>query len=156
MVKLFRKTRSVIEYWEVWKDGNRLVVHFGVVGDRGGWHLAEKPPIEREDDTIERLSDDIKKKGFAESPPSGFVDLVIQYPIAEFTSEEDAEKRHRMEEILDEELGWTGNGECVGGDIGAGEVSIYCKVIDTGAAIEAVWRTFLDNDYPSFSIDWQE
>ena len=53
--------------------------------------------------------------------------------------------RHTTEEFINEDLGWTGLGFCDGGDIGSGEMNIFCYVVDPHLACETI---LLDLDEP--------
>ncbi len=57
--------------------------------------------------------------------------------------------RERIEALLDEALGWTGNGLCDGSESGSGRVDFLCAVVDTQAAVETI-VTKLRITFPSF------
>ena len=46
--------------------------------------------------------------------------------------------RHGVEDILNECLGWTGNGHCDGGDIGSGTINAYSFVVDPYLAKDSI------------------
>lgn len=50
----------------------------------------------------------------------------------------DLSKRHMVEDILNECLGWTGNGYCDGGDIGSGTINTFSFVIDPYLARDSI------------------
>jgi hypothetical protein len=47
----------------------------------------------------------------------------------------DLDHRIEIEHILNESLGWTGLGHCEGGDIGSGNMNIFCVVVDPEVAV---------------------
>lgn len=47
-------------------------------------------------------------------------------------------KRHKVEGIFNECLGWTGNGRCDGGDIGSGTINVFSIVVDPHHARDAM------------------
>jgi hypothetical protein len=49
--------------------------------------------------------------------------LEIEYIIDGFGTEQDLDKRHKLEERMDEVLGWTGPGHTDGGSIGKTRIS---------------------------------
>lgn len=49
--------------------------------------------------------------------------------------------RERIEALLDEALGWTGNGLCDGSESGSGRVDFISLVVDTQAAVETIVTT---------------
>lgn len=55
--------------------------------------------------------------------------LVVRYYTKGWGSTDDLSKRHRLEDVLDECLQRTQNGECDGGDIGSGTINIYLEGI---------------------------
>jgi hypothetical protein len=64
--------------------------------------------------------------------------VVIQYPIDGWGSAADLAKRHKVEGMLNECLGWTGNGCCDGGDIGSGTMNSFCSVVDPYIACSTI------------------
>ncbi len=51
---------------------------------------------------------------------------------------EDLNKRHKLEERMNERLGWTGLGECDGGSIGSGTMEVCNYVIDFDIAKKVI------------------
>ena len=56
-------------------------------------------------------------------------------------SKHDVEKRTRLQDRMNETLGWTGLGHCDGGSIGSGTMEVCCFVIDFETA-----KTVIEND----------
>jgi len=67
--------------------------------------------------------------------------LEVEYKIEGFGSEKDLDKRHKLEERLNELLGWTGLGHVDGGSIGSGTMEAGCIVVDFEVA-----KTVIEND----------
>ena len=44
---------------------------------------------------------------------------------------------YAVEDVMNECLGWTGNGNCDGGDIGSGSINIFCFVVDPQIAAKS-------------------
>ncbi len=43
---------------------------------------------------------------------------------------DDLDKREKVEQCMNECLGWKGFGFCDGGDIGSGTMNVFCLVVD--------------------------
>jgi len=66
------------------------------------------------------------------------IEFVLQYDYTENQLEEALEKRNQVQEIMDEALGWSGNGHCDDGDIGSGTINIFNFVIDVDKALKTI------------------
>ncbi|VXC42865.1 conserved hypothetical protein [Bacillus sp. 349Y] len=73
-------------------------------------------------------------------------ELVIQYSYEEDRIEEALERRHAVEELMNECLGWTGNGHCDGGDIGSGTTNIFTYVVHVERAVKSILDDLQEND----------
>ena len=60
--------------------------------------------------------------------------------------EADLEKCHTVEHILNNRLGWTGNGHCDGGDIGSGTINVFSCVVDPYIAKETIVAGLNENN----------
>ena len=56
------------------------------------------------------------------------------------------EKRHQVEDLMNECLGWTGNGFCDGGDIGSGTTNIVNYVVDVKKATQTILEELKNNN----------
>lgn len=54
--------------------------------------------------------------------------------------------RHSVEDLMNECLGWTGNGSCDGGDIGSGTANIFNYVVDVGKATRTIIEELKNNN----------
>jgi hypothetical protein len=136
MLKLYKKGPKGLQYWEAWQDNKDIVVHWGTVGDTGQDKKLRLKAGEDADSRIEQESQSARADGFEEIEPNS--ELVLQYKCDGWGSANDLEKRHQIEDLMNECLGWTGNGHCDGGDIGSGSMNVYCYVVDRLAGVEAV------------------
>ena len=57
----------------------------------------------------------------------------------------DLERRERIRNILNEHLGWTGNGSCGDADIGSGEMTLFADVIKPEIAIKTIKNELKQN-----------
>ncbi|WP_328816723.1 hypothetical protein [Priestia flexa] len=60
--------------------------------------------------------------------------------------EEVLDKRHHVEDLMNECLGWTGNGFCDGGDIGSFTANIVNYVIDPEKATQTIIENLEKNN----------
>jgi hypothetical protein len=63
----------------------------------------------------------------------------------------DLEKRHKLEDRLNETLGWTGIGHCDGGSIGSGTMEACCLVVDFEAAKRVIEADLPGTEFADFS-----
>jgi hypothetical protein len=134
MLKLYRK----FEYWEAWDAGSTVTIHWGTVGERGEIRSVQKQPLKPSEKTIESESQPRRSEGFREIPFERHIAIVVQYRLDSWGSPEDLGLRHKVEGILNECLGWTGNGFCDGGDIGSGVMNVFSYVVNPDVAIETI------------------
>ena len=142
MLRLYLRQSDHLAFWETWEKEGQTCVHFGRVGERGEtlWF----PPHLREA-MVSKLASEVLKlreKGYEELAPDEFCSFVVQYP----ADVVDAAARERIEALLDEALGWTGNGLCDGSESGSGRVDLLCAVVDTQAAVETIVTTLRNEE----------
>lgn len=124
MEKYYRRSsEGALEYWEYWAlpEGG-FTVHQGRVGETGVAEDVAGPM----DASIEAK----RREGFAPIDIDDHHLIVVEYKIDGFGVAGDLEKRHALEEHLNETLGWTGLGQCDGGDIGSGMMAVFSFVVD--------------------------
>jgi len=133
------------KYWETWQDGLTVIVHHGLVGETGevDKHAAGNDP----EAMMSRFADEAKNEGYGPLIDDALVTFVVQYQIDGFGTEQDLRKRHDIEDELNEALGWSGNGNCDGGDIGSGSMNVWCYVVDPEIATRTVKATLSGRGY---------
>jgi hypothetical protein len=140
MLKLYRKSNGVMEYWEAWYSSAEITIHWGQLGKTG---RSRELPFEvgvNPDETIKREAKSIRASGFKPLKRGELHQVVIQYKLEGNGRTGDLDKRAEVEELMNECLGWTGLGHCDGGDIGSGEMNIFCFVADTDIAERVIVR----------------
>jgi hypothetical protein len=134
VIKLYKSIGGVLHYHEAWESDGSIIEHWGRVGERGEERTT---PIEHgrsEDEAIEAALADARKKGYAEIDESEHTIVLVEYTIDGMGSPQDLEKRHALEDRLNEALGWTGLGHCDGGSTGSGSMEASCFVVDADIA----------------------
>ena len=145
MQKLYLTSVTPTLYWETWERDGTLTVHDGILGQ-----LGEVSSFAHSKDAARIVSNraaQLRTQGYAEITGEELYTLSIRYILAGWGAPEDLDKRHRVEEIMDECLGWTGLGHCDGGDIGSGDMNVCCLVVDPFVALDPVLGSLRQNDY---------
>ncbi len=145
MVKLYKHIGNEVHYWECWENTpESVVVHWGVVGQRG-----ESKVLTTDDKSgfRQKAQEEIHKNfedGYEEFDEDELATLIIEFPVNGHGTIDDLEKRHLLEQKMDEILGWTGLGYCDGGSMGSGTMEVFCIVVDFKIA-ENVIKQSLNN-----------
>lgn len=152
MLKLYKQIGSELYYWETWgKNEKTGVVHWGIVGQRGQDKEIKSGLFSNFKKAIQKEIDEKIKDGYAEFDEANYAFLEIEYIIDGFGTEEDLDKRHRLEEKMDDILGWTGLGHTDGGSIGSGTMEVGCVVVDFKIAKRVVEEKVKDTEFDNYS-----
>lgn len=136
MIKLYKTIQGAVHYCEAWEQGGEVILHRGLVGDQGETSIKRIPASRSPAQAIEDALSAARAEGFSEF--SGQRQLVLQCPASAGGTDADVEKRHEIELLLNESLGWTGNGRCTGGDVVSTTINLYAEVVDTEAALQSL------------------
>jgi hypothetical protein len=136
MIKLYKNTSTGLLYWETWEHEGTHTVHWGKVGEIGEDRLVRDSSQGNAKKAVQQEILARRKEGYAEI--EDLHTLVIQYRLDNWGNESDLERRYRVEDLMNECLGWTGLGHCDGGDIGSGTINIFCLVVDPHVAIAPI------------------
>ena len=77
--------------------------------------------------------------------------LDVEYIIDGFGSDQDLDKRHRLEGRFNELLGWTGLGHVDGGSIGSGTMEVCCVVVDFEIAKNVIEKDLKETEFGDYS-----
>jgi hypothetical protein len=122
MLKLYKRVDGVLRYHEAWteEENGIAVEHWGVVGERGE---SKNHPLPKkrfnEDKFIAGILTGAAEQGFEPIDDEDHAILLVEYAIKGMGKSADLDKRHGLEDRLNETLGWTGVGHCDGGSIGS-------------------------------------
>lgn len=149
MRKLYRRARGGIEYHEAWVHGSTLTEHWGKLGERGETrdHRVKR---RSSDEAVERVLQPLRDDGFAELAIDDHTVLMIEYRVDGHGSGPDVEKRHALENRMNETLGWTGLGHCDGGSIGSGTMEVCCFVVDFKTAKRVIEQDLKDTEFGDY------
>jgi hypothetical protein len=149
---------SAAYYHEAWLDGasNKIIEHFGRIGTRGRTRrrLPDRSLGAREN--VERILAKAVADGFRPIDEEDRAWLIVEYEVDGWGSRADLEKRHRLEDALDEILGWTGLGCCDGGSIGSGTMEVACPVVRYDLAEKVVGDALAGSEFAGFKRIYRE
>ncbi len=146
MLKLYRFSDTKKEYWETWKeDKGTHLVHWGELGTRGEFRTVKTQGTLKAKDVVEAEAQAMQAQGFAEIDEDARFRLIVEYAIDGMGTTDDVDMRHKLEDRLNETLGWTGLGHCDGGSIGSGTMEVCCFVVDFEIAREVVAADLADS-----------
>jgi len=152
MLKLYRLKDNQLWYWETWdKDEKTAIVHWGIVGEQGQNKEVKGGLFSNFRKNVQKEIDEKLKEGYREFDQDKVSFLEIEYIINGFGTEQDLEKRHRLEAKMDEVLGWTGLGHTDGGSIGSGTMEVGCMVVDFDTAKKVIEENLKGTEFGNYS-----
>ena len=156
MLKLYNLNASPKEYWETWENDGEHTVHWGALGTKGQSKKLASGILRNTRASIQKEVDLRVSAGFGSIDIDDHAVLMIEYTIDGMGTPADLEKRHRLEERMNETLGWTGLGHCDGGSIGSGTMEVCCFVVDFELARVAVQQDLENSEFSDFSRIYDE
>lgn len=141
MSKLYKLVENRgLHYKEMWFDNQRgvIVIHSGKVGYIG---KSEEIAIKVEDveKYSERFVSECNQQGYMNLNDDDLYRLVIQYPLkSEFGNKRDAWLKDKVQEYVQNHLGWYGLGHVDGFDIGNKKLNIFCIVVNEEKAVSSI------------------
>ena len=157
MLKLYKFTKNNKEYWETWdnEDGSHEV-HWGVLGTEGSSETIKSSLLTKATDKIQKLIDVKVGDGFKSIDFEDHYTLLIEYSVEGMGSVDDVDKRHRLEEKMNETLGWTGLGACDGGSIGSGTMEVCNYVVDFELAKKVIENGLKNSEFSDYTRIFDE
>jgi hypothetical protein len=129
MLKLYKNIDNLFHYWETWdKDEKTGIVHWGIVGSRGEDKEVKSTLLENFRKKIQKEIATKTKSGFDEIAIDDHYSLLIEFAVDGMGAPEDVEKRTRLQNRMDQTLGWTGLGYCDGGSMGSGTMEVVAML----------------------------
>jgi len=156
MLKLYKITTDNKYYWQTWDNGSSHTIHWGVIGSEGEVKTIYNSLKEKAKDMIQQEIYGLMKEGYIEIKPEEHIALWIEYNTENMDTEKDTVKMHKIEEIIDEALLWTGLGLCEGGSIDMGTMKICCYVVDFKVAKKAIDYVLKNNGFSDYSRIYNE
>ncbi len=142
MLKLYRTSGGVTEYWEAFGiTATDVTIHWGKLGELGETRELPHEVGRHPSEIIKREAKPIKAAGYKARKTDVLRSVVIQYKVDGHGIVNDHDRRVRVEELMNECLGWTGLGHCDGGDMGSGQMNVFCYVVDAAIAEPVIVST---------------
>lgn len=157
MLKLYNFTDDSKRYWETWDNGDGThTVHWGILADNGESKVVKKSLFRKPENLIQAEIDGLVAEGFKPIDIEEHQILLIEYIVDGFGEPNDLEKRHRLEDRMNETLGWTGLGHCDGGSIGSGTMEVCCFVVDFDIAKTTIASNLEQTEFSDYSRIYNE
>jgi len=158
MKKLYRfnEGKNAYFYDEAWLSGEEIIEHVGQVGHRGRTVSHPIDPALSEEVNLLRVLGPGLRGGFDEVPMEKHKTLIIEYEVDGHGNPADLDKRHSVEQQMNETPGWTGLGHCDGGSIGSGSMEVCCFVVDFEVAKRVIEDDLRGTDFANYSRIYEE
>ena len=157
LFKLYQKIDGALHYREAWVSEELTVVeHRGRCGDEGETrsHVCETAAAAQK--TYAQLKRAARAEGFRAISPSKHAKLVVELPINGFGSNSDLDRRHALEDFLDDLVGWLGLGHLDGGSTGSDTMEAMCYVVDFQIAKDAIQQALRNSNFSDFARVYRE
>jgi hypothetical protein len=151
MLKLYKLINNQLHYWETWDDEKTATIHSGIVGEPGEQNKVTGGLFSNFRKKVQKEIDAKLKEGYAEFDDHKMAFLEVEYIIDGFGTDEDLDKRHRLENHLDELLGLTGLGYVDGGSIGSGTMEAGCIIVDFDIAKKVIEESLKNTEFGDYS-----
>ena len=160
MRKLYKRSEdgAPTAYYEAWLDSDRknVVEHFGPLGTEGDHRQHPINDALSDQENIDAVLKDALADGYVDIDPDDHVYLIVEYKVDGFGTPADLDKRHRLQDEMNQILGWTGLGHCDGGSIGSGTMEVACPVVDFELAAKVVAEKLAGTEFADFTRIYNE
>jgi hypothetical protein len=156
MLKLYKRIKRVLHYHEAWASGAKITEHWGIVGERGKAAEHKRNKKISAAKNLKQVLAQPLAEGFKPIDDDVYAVLLIEYPVNGMGTTKDLDKRHALEDRMNETLGWTGLGNCDGGSIGSGTMEVCCLVVDFKIAKRVIEKDLKDTKFADYSRIYDE
>jgi hypothetical protein len=152
MIKLYQLDNTKKQYWETWDSGDGIhTIHFGDLGSLGKTESVKSSFFKKATSIVQKNIDIQITNGFKPVLQEDHFALIIEYTIDGMGTSEDLDKRHRLEALMNETLGWTGLGACDGGSTGSGTMEVCNYVVDFDLAKAVIESKLANTEFSNYS-----
>jgi hypothetical protein len=156
-MKLYKRIDGQLHFWETWDIDEKMgATHKGVVGQRGDYKEVKSGLFSSFRKEIQKEVDIYSEDGYEEVDIDDHFTLLIEFKVDGMGTPEDVEKRTRLQDRMNETLGWTGLGHCDGGSIGSGTMEVCCFVIDFDIAKSVIEQDLKDTEFSDYTRIFDE
>lgn len=157
MLKLYKITETEKLYWETWdNDDGTHTVHWGKLGSNGNTKTVKSSLFQKATKTIQKEIDVVVSDGYAPIDIDDHYTLLVEYAVEGMGTEHDIDKRYRLQDRMDQTLGWTGLGACDGGSIGSGSMEVCNYVVDFQLAKQVIEDDLQNTEFSNYSRIYDE
>jgi hypothetical protein len=156
MQKLYKRVDGRLHYHEAWVEDRELYDHWGAVGERGEHRTSPAPKGTREATLVKQALVPAVAAGYRPFDEDDHAVLLVEYAVDGFGTDADLDKRHELEERLNDTLGWTGLGHCDGGSIGSGTMEACCYVVDFDIARRVIEGDLAGTPFADYTRIYRE
>ena len=150
-MKLYKKVENEILYWETWDiDHKTGATHTGILGNKGDYKKIKSGLFSNFRKKIQKEIDVYCANGFEQVDIEEHYTLLIEFSVEGMGNEQDVEKRTRLQDRMNDLLGWTGLGHCDGGSIGSGTMEVCCFVIDFEIAKKVIETDLKETEFSDY------
>lgn len=146
MIRLLKKTSNGTLFWQAWKVNKQIYVLSGKLGEQG---KEEEMPVgffQSSKKVMNNLASEKINQGYEYVDPESLIKIAVQYRYEHEDQFEAAEEKSLfVEDLLDDILHETGNGELYGSEIGDGAGITFCLVVDLELALKSFIKVLTDN-----------
>lgn len=156
MLKLYKRIDNALHYHEAWLGRVSITEHWGVVGEQGETRDHKRNKRLEEKHQLEQVLGKARAAGFRPIEPEDQTKLLIEYAVEGMGTRTDLDKRHALQDRLDEVLGWAGLGNCDGGSMGSGTMETCCYVVDFDVAKRVIAADLRDTEFGDYTRIYDE
>ena len=150
-MKLYKTVENEIHYWETWDINEKKgATNTGLIGKEGDYKEIKSGLLSNFRKTIQKEIDRHCADGFHEVDIEQHYTLLIEFSVDRMGTEQDVEKRTRLQDHMNEMLGWNGLGHCDGGSIGSGTMEVCCFVIDFEIAKNVIEKNLKETEFSDY------
>ncbi len=156
MQKLYKKSQEALLYQEAWVEGGLLYHHWGQIGETGE-HTANA--VKKGASKSKLIAGALKKAredGYSPIDDDDRAVLQIEFKVVGFGTEADFDKRQKLQNRMNETLGWVGIGHCDGGSSGSGTMEVCCYVVDYDIARRVVESDLKGTEFDDYLRIYRE
>lgn len=112
--------------------------------------------LKKTHDIIQKEIDRLVSDGYRTMAIEDHFILLIEYEINGFGNEQDLDKRHRLEERMNNTLGWVGLGYGDGGSIGSGTMEACNYIVDFVVAKKIIENNLKGTKFENYTRIYDE
>jgi len=157
MKRLYKKIDGNLHYWDAWCiDDETGIIQWGQAGLEAETKTVNASDLASLKKILKLEKDEIKRQGYKAIPTRNEKFLMIEYLVDDMGTDEDVAKRRRLQDRMQETLGWSGLGHCDGGSIGSGTMEVCCIVVDFELAKMVISKDLLGTEFENYTRIYKE